>query len=258
MAAYFFNEQLVLGSYGEYDEELDDFFFDPRREQIFYPPSEDLRYDGHVAVIVGPNCASACEFFSYDMTLQDRATIVGHYPTAGAGGSIKRVLMPEDEFFQFTIGRAVDADGNIHIEGQGVPPDVVVPVTVGTLLDEGDPLLDAAINSLTERLLASIVDGGEVSLGDEIAGNLEPGTVVRYTLSVAEGDQFSIYLESDAFQSVFSLFDEDGNFLGTAEGGADPVVPALDSPSDLVLILEVSAGDEGGGDYLLRIENEAE
>jgi C-terminal processing protease CtpA/Prc len=258
MAAYFFDEQLILGSYGEYDEELDDFYFDPRREQKFYPPSEELRYVGLVAVIVGPDCASACEFFSYDMTVQDRATVVGHYPTAGAGGSIKRVLMPEGEFFQFTKGRAVDADGNIHIEGQGVPPDVVVPVTPDILLSEGDPLLEAAIDSLNEGLLANIVDGGEVSLGDEITGNLESGTVVRYTLSLAEGDEFTIYLETDAFQSVFSLFDEDENFLGAAEGGADPVVPALESPSDLILILEVSAGDEGGGDFLLRIENEGE
>ena len=44
-------------------------------EQRFYLPAEELRYDGEVAVLVGPNCNSACEFFSYDMTLEDRAAI---------------------------------------------------------------------------------------------------------------------------------------------------------------------------------------
>ncbi len=127
MAAYFFQEQLVLGSTGTYDEDLDDFYFDPRGEDRFYLPAEELRYDGPVAVIVGPNCASACEFFSYAMTLEDRAAIVGHYPTAGLGGSIDRLLMPEDEFFTFTQGRAVNAEGEIHIEGIGVQPTIRVP-----------------------------------------------------------------------------------------------------------------------------------
>ncbi|MEZ4646799.1 MAG: hypothetical protein R3E31_29420 [Chloroflexota bacterium] len=53
---------------------------------------------------MGPNCASACEFFSYYLTLQDRAAIVGHYPTAGLGGSIDQVAMPEGETFTFTQG----------------------------------------------------------------------------------------------------------------------------------------------------------
>ncbi|MFN2181114.1 MAG: S41 family peptidase, partial [Candidatus Promineifilaceae bacterium] len=49
MAAYFFEEEHVLGNTGQYDEELDDFYFDSRGEQRFYLPPEDLRYDGEVA-----------------------------------------------------------------------------------------------------------------------------------------------------------------------------------------------------------------
>jgi hypothetical protein len=59
------------------------------------------------------------------MTIADRAAIIGHYPTAGLGGSIRRVLMPEGEYFTFTGGRAVDGEGNIHIEGIGVVPNIV-------------------------------------------------------------------------------------------------------------------------------------
>jgi C-terminal processing protease CtpA/Prc len=95
MAAYFFDEVLEVGNTGYYDESLDDFYFDTRTVGYFYPPAPDLRYDGDVVVIVGPACASACEFFSYDMTIEDRAKIVGFYPTAGLGGSVEDFDMPD-------------------------------------------------------------------------------------------------------------------------------------------------------------------
>ncbi len=83
MAAYFFEEEHVIGNTSYYDDSIDDFYADPGDEDQFFLPREELRYDGDIVVIVGPGCASACEFFSYDMTIEDRATIVGHYPTAG-------------------------------------------------------------------------------------------------------------------------------------------------------------------------------
>lgn len=147
MAAYFFNEPLVLGNSGRYDESLGDFYFDPDTEDKFILPPEDLRYNGNVVVLISPDCASACEFFSYDMTLQDRATMIGFYPTAGLGGGVEDILMPEDETVRFTVARAVDADGNIHIEGVGVPPDITVPVTEETLFGD-DALLQAAVDTL--------------------------------------------------------------------------------------------------------------
>ncbi len=152
MAAYFFDEAHSLGNTGDFDDDREEFYFDDRGENFFYLPPEDLRYRGKVALIVGPDCASACEFFSYDMTIVDRAEIIGHYPTAGLGGSIRRVLMPEDEYFTFTGGRAVDSEGNIHIEGIGVVPDIDVPVTVESLLGDEDVLLDTAISYLQGNL----------------------------------------------------------------------------------------------------------
>jgi C-terminal processing protease CtpA/Prc len=137
-----------LGNHGEYDENRDEFYFDPRTEDRFYLPGEDLRYKGKVAVLVGPSCASACEFFSYDMTIENRAAIVGQYPTAGLGGSVNQFKMPGGQFFQFTVGRSVDMNGEIHIEGKGVAPTVQVPVDEETLFAPGDPVLDAAVEYL--------------------------------------------------------------------------------------------------------------
>ncbi|MFN8491376.1 MAG: S41 family peptidase [Caldilineaceae bacterium] len=148
MAAYFFAEPLKLGNTAYYDKKQDKFYADPRTEQRYYLPPQDLRYNGKIAVLIGPNCNSACEFFSYDMTLKQRAAIVGQYPTAGLGGSVNQFKMPEDQFFQFTVGQGLDPNGNIHIEGKGVQPTVKVPVNEETLFNTGDPIQDAAVKYL--------------------------------------------------------------------------------------------------------------
>lgn len=147
MAAYLFDKPLELGNSAHYNAELEEFYFDPRMVERYYLPAEELRYNGPVAVIIGPSCSSACEFFAYDLSLEDRATLVGHYPSAGLGGSIAIVRLPDQVLFQYTSGRAVDMDGNIHVEGIGVVPTVRVPVTPETLFAE-DALLDAAIEHL--------------------------------------------------------------------------------------------------------------
>lgn len=151
MAAYFFDEELVVGKTAHYDKATGEFYLDPDDEAIMIPPPPDLRYGGRVAVLVGPSCASACEFFSYDLTINNRAVIVGQYPSEGAGGSVEAFFMPEDIYCQLTTGRAMDADGNIHLEGSGVVPGLKVPVTAETLSQQAagvDVVLEAAVEAL--------------------------------------------------------------------------------------------------------------
>jgi len=151
MAAYFFDEPLELGQTGLYNEELDEFYFDERGIDIFYLPPEEQRFLGPVAVLIEPSCWSACEFFTYNMTLQDRAEVVGFYPTGGLGGSVRDFFMPAGVSVRFTVGRAVDMNGEIHIEGKGVAPTIDVPVTEDTLFSNSDVLLQAAIEALSQE-----------------------------------------------------------------------------------------------------------
>ena len=215
-------------------------------------------------MLVGPDCASACEFFSYDMTINDRATIVGQYPTAGLGGSIKRVLMPEDEYFTFTAGRAVDGEGNIHIEGKGVVPNVRVPVTAESVLGEADTVLATAVSTLQGESGGSTREGGALAIGDSTTGDLAAGERVRYTVDAKEGDVINIYLEGQTavggeLNTLLNVYDTDGNLLlsnddlnnNTKSSGFEQ----LEIPFDLTLVLEVSTpGDLGSGSYTLRIE----
>ena len=167
MAAYFFDEEVVTGNTAYYDDASGDFYMDPGDQDSMLPPRAELQYSGPVAVLIGPGCASACEFFTYDMTLQDRALIVGQYPTDGAGGSVEQFLMPEDLAFQLTIGRAVDAEGQIQIEGTGVAPTLRAPVTVETLQRQAngeDVVLAAAEAALGQPVGVGVTPEGPPSV----------------------------------------------------------------------------------------------
>ncbi len=263
MAAYFFHEPHVLGNAGYYDEDRGGFYFNPDGEDRYYLPAEDLRYDGEVAIIVGPFCLSACEFFSYDMTIEDRASIVGHYPTGGLGGSIKSIKMPDDEYFTYTIGRAVDADGEIHIEGIGVVPTVLVPITTETLLadEDDDVLLDAAVAHLDSLLSVETIDGGEIAIGDVVEGTLAAQTVVQYTLPLSAGDVISIFARSEEIDTYLALYLDGDSPIMTDDDSyeTDAALEELEVPSDLQLIVEVSSalGDEEGT-YTLEIVDATE
>jgi C-terminal processing protease CtpA/Prc len=170
MAAYFFDDEILVGNTAYYNKASDEFFMDPGSQQSMIPPRTDLQYGGPVAVLVGPACNSACEFFSYDMTVNDRAIIVGQYPSGGAGGSVEQFIMPEGISVQLTIGRAVDGEGNVHLEGTGVVPTVKVPVTAETLKQEADGedvVLAAAEKTLGEPQGAGVTPSGKPSVGTE-------------------------------------------------------------------------------------------
>ena len=180
MAAYFFNEETVVGKGSTYDEVTGDFYMDPASEALMIPPREQLQYNGPVVVMVGPACVSACEFFSYAMTVNDRSIVVGEYPTAGAGGGVEAFLMPENTYMQMTVSRQMDADGNIHIEGSGVVPDVRVPVTVDTFKRElagEDVILEAAEKVISQPKGAGITPSASPTLAsvDEAQSALSSG-----------------------------------------------------------------------------------
>ena len=215
MAAYFFDEERILGNTGYWDESIGDFYFDPDIRDKFYPPAEDKRYHGPVAAIVGPSCVSACEFFAYDLSLDDRTAIVGNYPTAGGGGSVEDFYMPGPISVRMTIGRAVNEAGDIHIEGQGVPPTIDVPVDEEALFSGEDVLMNAAIAYLNSASGPASIDAGEIALDEPVAGELVLGTRDRYTFTAEADITVDIVLsdETGQFDTVLRVYDADGNVI---------------------------------------------
>lgn len=220
LGAYFYQEEHVLGYTSSYNASTGEFYLDPRSEDRYCLPEADLRYDGELAVIIAPGCFSACEFFAYNLTIDDRAAIVGHYPTGGLGGSVDEMLMPDELNVRYTVARGLNADQEIHIEAQGVAPTVVVPVTLESLTSEGDHLLEAAEKHLTDVILGELIDGGELSLGvgsTEVLANgaVGPDQRVRYRVRLPANRTVSVFLagEDDTVDTVLGIYDREGQQL---------------------------------------------
>jgi len=147
-AEYFINQEMEISRRASYNHDLGEFEYGDEPKKIEPAP---LYYDGKIVVLVSPSCVSACEGFAYLLTLNDRATIVGHAGTAGAYGDVGlgQYTLPGDLDLQFPTGRPETMDGQLLIEGTGVLPDVTVPVTYESALGLEDAVLDAAIKILT-------------------------------------------------------------------------------------------------------------
>jgi C-terminal processing protease CtpA/Prc len=151
MAGYFFGTDTVVGEGSQYNKQSGQWYMDPGEQALMIAAPKDMQYAGKIALMVGPACASACEFFSYDMTINNRATVVGQYPSEGAGGAVEQFNMPENMICQLTVVRLFDPNGKVHIEGKGIVPTVKVPVTLDTLQKQAngeDVILEAAEKTL--------------------------------------------------------------------------------------------------------------
>jgi C-terminal processing protease CtpA/Prc len=149
-AGYFVDEEQEVYQSAYYNELLGEFEYGDYPAKLKPGP---MTFDGPVVVLVGSDCVSACEIFAYLLSLNDRATIIGHTPTAGAFGEVGRgqYTLPGDIDVQFPTGRSETMDGQLLIEGVGVIPDIAVPVTYESALGLADPVLQAAEDFLLGR-----------------------------------------------------------------------------------------------------------
>lgn len=150
-AGYFFDQTVPLYQSEYYNARSGQ--FKPTRVDTRIEPGPDY-FDGPVAVLVSADCVSACEGFSYAMQQNGRAIVIGHTPSAGAFGEVGlgQYKLPDDLSMQFPTGRSKTAAGQIVLEGQGVTPDILVPVTADSALGKVDAVLQQAIQTLLEKI----------------------------------------------------------------------------------------------------------
>ncbi|MDX9864275.1 MAG: S41 family peptidase [Anaerolineaceae bacterium] len=146
-AGYFFDQEITVAETLYYNALTGEFEANQYPSKIKPAP---MLYEGEIAVLVSPDCVSACEWFTNAMTMEDRAVVVGSFPTNGAAGEVGRgqYTLPYEISMQFPTGRPQTMDGALLIEGVGVVPSVVVPVTAESVLGSADPVLDAAVEKL--------------------------------------------------------------------------------------------------------------
>jgi len=154
-AGSFIDERLLLDEFALPDGEGDLVGLAPD----YVEPSE-TQWDGPVAVLIDESCASACEYFSAAVALADEANlIVGSTPTAGVYAAVAPWSLPGDTYFQASAV-AFTRDGEVFLEGKGLPPTLDVPVTAESLLSPEDEVLAAADDALAEAAAEATPEPG--------------------------------------------------------------------------------------------------
>ncbi len=142
-----------------------------------------VQWDGPVAVLVGPACASACEIFAAGVAHDPGHLIVGRYPSAGVEASVEPWTLPDGLYFQAPTGRIETPDGKVFLESVGVVPNVKVPVTVKSLLSTDDQELPAA-----EKALQGVIDKTKATPeATQAAGGAVPAATAAPTAEATKG-----------------------------------------------------------------------
>jgi C-terminal processing protease CtpA/Prc len=144
LAGFLTNKDIPLGTLEYFSEKTGK--FEPDREQDTFTPNENQYRFKKMALLVDQSCYSACEIEAYGFSRLPGMIVVGMYPTGGVEAEVARgqFKLPEGMSAQFPTGRFVLADGSIFLEGRGVPPTVLVPITKDNVLSPDDVVLKAA------------------------------------------------------------------------------------------------------------------
>jgi carboxyl-terminal processing protease len=113
-----------------------------------FPRPRSQRFEGPVAVLVDELSASTSEFLAAGIQDLNRGKIFGQ-TTAGMALPSTIESLPNGDLMQFVIFNMIRSNGE-RIEGYGVTPDEIVPLTRAALISGEDPALNSAINWILE------------------------------------------------------------------------------------------------------------
>jgi len=140
VSGHFLRNRLSLGTVRTRESELE-LIANPRF--VGRDGSPTSPYGGRLAILVDASSYSASEIFAGGMQALGRARVFGSRSPGGALPAMLRRL-PNGDILEYAIGDFVTPRGE-HIEGRGVMPDEVVPLTRRALLTGDDPPLRAAV-----------------------------------------------------------------------------------------------------------------
>jgi C-terminal processing protease CtpA/Prc len=146
LAATLYDREIELYTTESFNRAIGEFYVSPLGVERLKKDEDAPTYRGRVAVLVGPGCASACEFFAYALTREGRSTVIGQHGTYAIGGGWSPTFMPDGIRFALPTNRKFDADGNIVVEGVGIQPDIRVPVTESNFASTEDVVLQRALD----------------------------------------------------------------------------------------------------------------
>jgi carboxyl-terminal processing protease len=140
ISGHFLDEPVLLGRMKTREAELR-LTANPRRVNAAGAPVNP--YSGPVAILVDDLTGSASECFAGGMQAIGRARVFG---TRTMGQALPAFFdrLPNGDVLMHAFGDFVTASG-VRLEGQGVMPDVEIPIARGALAAGRDPALEAAL-----------------------------------------------------------------------------------------------------------------
>lgn len=149
LAGHFIAEPKVLGKTQTRETELT-FTVNPR---LSMPDGRRVQpYDGPVAILVDELSASATECFVGALQSLGRVRVFGRQTMGQALPAMTKRLSSGD-VLMYVLGDFVTSTGQ-RLEGGGVMPDEVVPLSAASLGDGRDPTLEAALAWIDKSPLA--------------------------------------------------------------------------------------------------------
>lgn len=119
--------------------------------QEFKVEPNSAAFEGPLLILVDEGTASTSEIFAVGMRDIGRVTIVGAGPSAGMALPSMIETLPDGGLIQYVVGDYHSAKGTAA-EGEGVAPDLLATESRRDYAEGRDPVLDAAVALLRERL----------------------------------------------------------------------------------------------------------
>ena len=145
LAGFLYDQDIPIGQLEYYSEKTGQFEPEGTFDKVF-PNEEQYSFD-HIILLVDQYCASACELEAYGFSQVPGVVVMGQHPTAGMEAEVARgeFVLPGAMTLTIPTGRFIKEDGTVLLEGQGVIPDVTVPITRDSLSSSQDVVLNDAI-----------------------------------------------------------------------------------------------------------------
>jgi len=151
LAGFLYDQDIPIGQLEYYSEKTGQFEPEGTFDKV-YPNEEQYSFD-QIILLVDQYCASACELEAYGFSQVPGVVVIGENPTAGMEAEVARgeFVLPGTITLTIPTGRFIKEDGTVLLEGQGVVPDVTVPVTTDSLTSAQDIVLNNAIQYISQH-----------------------------------------------------------------------------------------------------------
>ena len=166
LAGFLTDKEISMGQLEYFSEKTGKFEPEGPRERVL--PNQEQYTFPKMTLLVGQGCASACELEAYGFSQVPGMQVIGMYPTAGVEAEVARgqFKLPENFTAQFPTGRFTNEDGSLFLEGQGVIPNIKVPIDEANVTSSEDVEMNRAMQYILQPLGAGTTPSNDPVFSD--------------------------------------------------------------------------------------------